>query len=360
MSLFFGKVITATVTGRRLQSLKCERCGTSFYYVLTRVGIGKGSAPYYLGQEGATKRAAAAAEKNLATRLSDESELVPCPKCNWVNQDLVERYRRRHYRRAPLLIFLLIIVGLVVAPLIGGGFSGDIRSHSHSASRHVLDAIIAILLTSPAWVLFIRRQFRLRIDPNATYPRRPALPPGTPPALQEHRDPQSGESCLLPVTTQSDEPRNQPLWALFRPGQIRMPPICCRCLAPATVVYQSPLKVNDGSEISVPLCGPCRKRLRVHWWLTILLVTAISFAIASVLALVVTGGDPIGRTIVFAILASFASLIGGVVTAAIVVRPYRLAVVDRDRGIVRFAAANPEFTALLVDQVRRSDGIVAR
>jgi hypothetical protein len=53
----------------------------------------------------------------------------------------------------------------------------------------------------------------------------------------------------------------------------------------------------------------------------------------------------------------FGALVGGVVVANRACRTYRIAVVDADRGIVKFAAANPTYTAMLVEQVRLSDGI---
>ena len=50
----------------------------------------------------------AAARKDLARRLERESEMVPCPKCQWVNEDLIARYRRRKYR--PLAWITLAIL----------------------------------------------------------------------------------------------------------------------------------------------------------------------------------------------------------------------------------------------------------
>jgi hypothetical protein len=39
-------------------------------------------------------------------------------------------------------------------------------------------------------------------------------------------------------------------------------------------------------------------------------------------------------------------------------RPYRLRVVDGDRGVYRFRASKRAYTELLIDQVRRSNGDV--
>src|SRR5688500_3352479 len=100
---YFGKVFTATEAGRRMVSVRCEKCRTAFWYELSRVAVGRASAPYYLFQESAERRADRNAKRDLARRLEEDAELVPCPKCHWVNQELVNRYRSGLYRRAPLL-----------------------------------------------------------------------------------------------------------------------------------------------------------------------------------------------------------------------------------------------------------------
>jgi hypothetical protein len=210
---------------------------------------------------------------------------------------------------------------------------------------------------SPAWVLLARRSLRQRIDPNTTYPRRPNVPPGTPPALIEHRDSQTGELILVPVATRADQQVDDSDWAMFRPGQVQLPPVCCMCLSPAVTVYRSPLKVNERSEVEVPLCRSCGTHLSRRWWLAVVVVGAASITLAAGLAIGVPGGDALGRWLLFGIIGFFGALIGGVVIAGRVCRPYRMAVVDADRGIVKFAASNSAYTAMLVEQVRVSDGL---
>jgi MFS family permease len=359
MPVFVGKIFTATEAGQRLEGVTCEKCGTAFHYELTRVGVGKGSAPYLLGQASAAGRAGSAATRDLAKRLSEEAELVPCPKCHWVNQDLVDRYRRRQYRRAPLLIVIVVVAGFVAAPILGAGLT-EAFGYSSRIPSTVSLGVMAVCLLSPAWVLLGRRQLRRSIDPNITYPRRPTVPPGTPPALIEERDPQTGDLRLVPVAASNDDRTIRSEWAMFRPGQVQLPPVCCMCLSPAATVYRSPLKVNENSEVEVPLCEPCRAQLRRRWWLVALAVAAASVVVSAACAALFPYGDAIGRWGLFGILGFFAALIGGVMIASRVCQPYRLKVVDTDRGIVKFAASNPAYTAMLVEQVRASDGLATR
>src|SRR5271154_6989701 len=118
MAVVYGKVISATQLGQKLEPVTCEKCKTEFFYELTRVGVGKGSALYNIGQAGASHRARSAAAQDLNQRLNQEAELVPCPKCHWVNQDLVDRYRHRKYRRAPLVIGIIMVVGFVASMIV--------------------------------------------------------------------------------------------------------------------------------------------------------------------------------------------------------------------------------------------------
>ena len=359
MPIFVAREIATNVVGQRLEAVTCETCGTAYYYELTRVGLGKASAVYFIGQRAASDRAAAAAEQDLSKRLDREAEMVPCPKCHWVNSDLVQRYRRRQYRRAPLLIVILGVAGFVAAPLIATGLS-EVVGYNSRVPSFAMMAVLAVCLLSPAWVLLVRRALRQRIDPNATFPRRPSVPPGTPPALVEQPDPQTGEIVLMPVPSRDDDRTEDREWATFRPGHVRLPPVCCMCLSAATTTYRSPLKTNEHSEVEVPLCESCSAELSRRWWLAVFVVAVIAFALSGVLALSIPGGDAVGRWILFSLVGFFGALVGGVVIAGRACRPYRIRVVDADRGIVKFAASNPGYTAMLIEQVRASDGLAAR
>jgi hypothetical protein len=356
MPIYIGKEMTATLAGRRIVPVTCQKCATSFHYELTRLGIGKGSAPYFLGQKAATNHATAGAERELGNRLEREAELVPCPKCHWVNQELIDRYRGRQYRGAKLLIVIIMVGGLIAGPCLAAALTEKFGYQSRTPAVMAL-VLWLVCFLSPIWVLLIRRQLRHRIDPNVTYPRRPTVPPGTPPALVEERDPRSGLVQLYPVPSQPDGAAANSEWATFRPGQMQLPWVCCRCLAAAATVYRSPLQVDHNSEVEVPLCKMCSNELTGRWWRVVLMMTAGSLLFGGLLAVTVPSIDSIGRWFVFGIISMFGALVGGVVAAARVCRPYRLRVVDADRGIVRFSAKNPAYTGLLANQVRASEGL---
>lgn len=356
---YFSKQLTATVTGRRLVSVTCQKCRTGYWYELSRVGGGRASAPYYLAQQAAQARADRAAQKDLARRLEQDVELVPCPKCNWVNQDLVDRYRQGLYRRAPMLIAVCVAVGVLGYAIIAGITGGGGYHPNAGAARTVGAVLLAVGLSSPVWVLLPRRILRLRVDPNATYPRPPALPPGTPPALVERRDPQGGGTYLEEVVRRATGPAararvGEPV-AILNVDQLYFPPVCCVCLGAATRGYKSPFRATTNSDIPVPICDACSRRLTVRWYLLAPLWAVAAAAAAALVALAIPDIDATGRWITFTVVGLF-----GVVLAVAIVpnrycRPYRFKVIDNERAVIEFAARNPAYTRMVIEQAGLPD-----
>ncbi len=215
-------------------------------------------------------------------------------------------------------------------------------------------------MPAAAAVLLVRYWLRRRIDPNRNAPGRPVLPPGTPPALVERPDPFGGPSRLEPAPRQPDEPAHAVEWVVLRPNQGIFPGFCCICLAEATTAYDSPFKVNENSNLGVPLCGPCSSRLRNRWRVIAMISAILALAFAGLVALSFPGGDTTGRWIAFVILGLFASIFAVAVVPNMLCRPYRFGLVNADRGIARFSARNPAYNALLEQRVREMDGIASK
>ena len=118
MFVYVGKSFSSVVTGSRIVRVTCEKCHADFFYELVRQGKGAASAPYYIGQARAAKRAEKAARKSLEKKLAREAEMVPCPRCRWINQSLIQGYRRTRYRRvgyAAVISGFALTVALLVA-----------------------------------------------------------------------------------------------------------------------------------------------------------------------------------------------------------------------------------------------------
>lgn len=352
---FHWKTFTATATGRRVEAVTCGQCGCAFRYELVRTGEGRAAALYGLFQGAAQRRADRAAERDLAKRLAREAEMVPCPDCRWVNRDLIERYRRRRYGVGAMWILLVMILCGVGGPLVMALAREQLGIRSETPRTVALWMLCAGVL-APVVVSLVQGVLRRRIDPNRTYPRAPVVPPGTPPALVDRVDEQTGWSVLETVPSVADAGGSGE-WAVYRMGQVTFPATCCVCLAPKQTVYGSPLQLNSWDAVPVPLCRACARRLRWRWWGVALGVAAVMTGAAYVAAISIHGLDSMGRWMTGGLLAFFGTIVGWAVVPNWACRPYRVKMIDADRRILRFAARNPGFTAKLVEQVRREEGV---
>src|SRR5437660_1384084 len=111
------KSVKAQSGGKQIEAVTCEKCQTRFYYELARTGAGAATGFLFAG-DAARRRAAAAAQRNLQVRLSREAELVPCPRCQWINQELIDKCRRLRFGAAPILGVILLVVGLLTALML--------------------------------------------------------------------------------------------------------------------------------------------------------------------------------------------------------------------------------------------------
>ena len=354
MPIYAAKTFTANVSGRALKSVKCEMCGMEYRYELVRTGFGKGTAPYFIGQTWAAERAHAAAEKNLAKRLNNDAEMVPCPKCFWVNQDLVNRYRKSQYGSISTFAIFFIIATCVAAPLVR---YLTVEGHSQRATEPntAMFYVLAGGFALSTLLLLLRYFLMHRIDPNATYPRQPTLPMGTPPALVERIDPQTQTLCLMPVPY-GDDPNTQSNSIIFRIGQISLPDICCVCLEPATTTYSIPIKVDETSGFEVPVCHSCRTSLRSKWWLTLFAILVASFGLSGLAAYYFPDIKLETRWCIFFIGGFFTALISGGLIAFLTCRSMRLDTVDATRSLCKITARNPQYIAILAEQLRQSEG----
>lgn len=201
---------------------------------------GPGSAPYFLGQQSAKNRASAAAQKNLRRKLERDADLVPCPSCNWVNEEMVGSYRRMRYRA---LRGWGIVTGIIVA-FIALSFSSVLLETDgrHSAPLPLTLGIAAFAgLMCSGLFLLLQRFLRNRINPNETYPRRPTLPPGTPKGwTSEELASPAPVSDKFELREDAAGPMGD--WAFFRTGHLVVPQQCCECLAPPQpcIAHRSP------------------------------------------------------------------------------------------------------------------------
>jgi hypothetical protein len=342
--------ITSSIVGSRVESVVCEKCGTSFFYKLVRAGIGKGSAPYDIGLGQALTRSQTAAQNNLDYRLSGDVELIACPHCNWVNQEIVEKYRSRKYCGVLYWSLLVLIVGFVTVPMTVIFLTSDL-SYDNPWRRKIALLMTTLWFSSPVWFLVGQWIRRHRINPNANFPEYPILLPGTPPALVEQIDPKTGQKQWVPATPAQELPADG---AIFRPAQLQPPDLCCVCMSTPDKLLTPPTKHNKYGGIKIPICNSCVSRLKRRRLMLSFVFIAVSSALVGGLFWFKQSLDAVG-TIKFILIESILSVIACFLIAHFAFRPYSIRVLDKDRGILKISSLNPQYTSMLIKQAAESD-----
>lgn len=136
MFLYYARNFESGVPGNRLIAVRCEKCRCEYFFKLACVGAGSAQAPYGIGSKRAARAAQERARRVLEKRLARDTELVPCPRCGWINDDLVSRYRLGRYRRWTMYAVWIVLLGSIL-PLIVAWFLSIGPAVDLSAARNV-------------------------------------------------------------------------------------------------------------------------------------------------------------------------------------------------------------------------------
>jgi hypothetical protein len=158
----------ASFTGKRVVNASCERCSAAFQYEMVRTGTGEAQAHYGLFLNAAQQKAERIAEEDLAHRLETEADLVPCPKCKWVNQDFVRRDRGvRHVWMTKAAVIVWAIVGVVALFYFLGHQS---RVPRDAEWLWLIGRSLVVGAVPGCSILFLQRWLRRRVNPNRYLP----------------------------------------------------------------------------------------------------------------------------------------------------------------------------------------------
>src|SRR2546423_1606461 len=116
--MYVGKEFTSTAGGSVIKDVSCEQCGHRYFYQLSRIGTGSASAPYFLGQASAAQHARQSATASLEAKLQLECDLVPCPHCGHIQQQMILLLRRRSYRGLIMLSWVISGMGLLMTGIL--------------------------------------------------------------------------------------------------------------------------------------------------------------------------------------------------------------------------------------------------
>ncbi len=175
MVFYWQKRMLAEYFGETTVRIECNNCGCEYFYELRRVGAGSEVAPYSVGGTRASRSAVAQSERDLSRRLASEAELVPCPRCNWINQDLVRGYRSGRFQKLTTTAFCIGFFGtvgsLIAAWAVSRGPAAD-----HKLLPYLIVGGPALSLSVAAVFVLLRVGLRSLIRPNRHFPRPPKVP----------------------------------------------------------------------------------------------------------------------------------------------------------------------------------------
>ncbi len=348
MLFYFARNFESSAVGSRLVAVQCEKCGCEYLFELARVGSGRAQAAYGIGVKRAARAANERAERDLAKRLEHDAELVPCPKCAWINEDLVSRYRRGRYRGWAKFAACIVILGTVTS-LIGAWFvsTGPAADRAAAVYLSILGPTISAAVATLA--LLCRYWLRKRIQPNRDYPLPPKLPPGVPTPLTKH--PTTGQVDVAGSRNVHDDATGQ--WINFQIGRQELPSLCCGCqgASEAQSAYRHP--VFRAAVLVVPLCARCAREWTVRMWL-VGLVAFLAVVASALLLLTALTSDQLVCWLVFGVICGITPL----ACAGLAFRlttPVRVRSVDASRAMVRLWFRNEEYR----NHIALSEGVRA-
>lgn len=312
-----SKTITALVNDRRLASVECEKCKTQFHYWLMRTASGNADHCIGMDEELSVQDAEWKAHQALMRRLKQEADLVPCPQCNWVNEELIARYRKHVFALRSTIEWTIgsiavgVIVFLIVYGLVHVIISANVRNTDPNLAKQIAAVLSSVFFLAPVYFFYSRRVELKDFGPNKNFPGPPHIPPLTPPALIAAKHPVTGALGLKPVYRPALDADRTEDWATFEWKDFEFPPYCCVCLEKPTTLYRPPidLAAEYPYKVHPPICQRCLAEAKKQWWLGTLGGLAVAFLFSGCVALWFWNFDTAKRQMIFGFGGLFVSII---------------------------------------------------
>ena len=337
MFIYYGRTFNSASIGLQLVEVACDQCGCRYFYELARVGSGTVDAPYAIGSARAERSARDKARRELDRRLAEEAELVPCPKCLWINDDMVAGYRRGRYRGATKVAAGLCLAGTCLTLVTAWFASLGPAGLDRDTFAFVLAVGLAGSIVIPGSILLLCRFLRQRIQPNSDHPFPQKLPPGSPTALILNEA--TGE--LEPAGQATRSTPEDRAWMNYQIGRSALPPICCSCLAPESTQFAFRRPVGQAVALVVPLCESCSRRWTRRKWLGALIALGATAAFGVPMMLALKLDEIVFWCIVLGL--GFVLSIIGAMIADRGADPVRFKIVNGSRGVVRLWFRNADY-----------------
>src|SRR5205814_2058986 len=206
-----------------------------------RAAKGTAEAPYYIGQDAAALRAQHRAQAKVDKMLKADSEVVPCPNCDFVQPHMLRNLRRRMYRTLRLLAWAIPLVPLLVIAIMA---FAEYSSHPYrfEQNREIYLSIAACCFGLLLLLMLLRYWLTRRITARGNEHLLAAAAQGAPPALLPQGAPDASGNQPLNTAPRSNIFASLSAdWVTFPLLRINLPSVCCDCLQPSSTVYRSPM-----------------------------------------------------------------------------------------------------------------------
>ena len=362
MFIYVARNYTASIAGAVVRDVSCEKCGCAYHYRLIRRGQGTGTAPYYLGQGGAERRAQTGAINELEHSLAREIDPVPCPDCGWFQAEMVREIERRSFRWLKTVALVGGIVAAGALAIFAASASGGLQHALRTEDQLIAAVLTAAFVIAAFGPVMLRRAILRARDPNRLFPQHPTLIPGAP---RPWKDDEDGSVAVTPPPSSSSSramarrdnfgplayPRTPPEvepggWVTVQLLDMPVPAECCMCLS-ATLDTLA-LKKNDLVVVPVKVCAECRSALKGRRWRwalgTVMVCAAAAFGFTLLPDVARQMGTPLNYIFTGGI--AFVALIIGLVSGEKFAKPAKLGRFDSHLNTLRIRFNNRDYRPL--------------
>ncbi len=109
----------ATDSAGILKDVRCEQCQAGYVYWMTRSATGRSTSILFIDMKVAQERAAVRAAESLQRKLEKGCEVVPCPACGWIQEQMIAKARRDYWPwwpnvRSALYVLIAVFFALTM------------------------------------------------------------------------------------------------------------------------------------------------------------------------------------------------------------------------------------------------------
>lgn len=337
MALYAGKTFVSTFSGKLLKQVLCDRCHCEYRYELCRVAEGKAESPYYLFQKRVREHAERQAAQGLLTMLKEDVELVPCPRCGHIPQDMAACIRAKLYR--PIQTAGLWIAG---SGLLGAALFTAIQIvWNESVTYGIVSAVISLAIGVAG--ILLRRVLASNVDLKDPAGRAARYIEGAPPALLPAGAPDADGNIAYEPAPRRRTSGQPAAWIAYPLLRVPLPDYCCECLAPTTETWKPTF---NSCNVPIPLCEPCRTSLKRRYRIFELLSIAFALTFTPAVAAVVARLQ-IAKPWAVAAGAVLFIAIAAAACSERFLRPHRIKRLDASRGLYRLRFRNGDYMRVL-------------